>query len=95
MKINKIWIISLIAAIIILIAVFSLIGISIVPFMVLFFKYLIPLAVVGYLIIAARCCLVKMQDSKTSVDIIAMKESIERIEKKVNKIENILEKVSE
>ncbi len=98
MKMNNI-LIALVAAIVIPIAVFSLLGIEITPILVFFLKYAIPIAIIGYLLIAARCCLVKMQDSKTSTDLNVkmemLKESMDKIEKKVDKIDRILEKVSE
>jgi uncharacterized membrane protein len=95
MKINKTWIIVAIVAIVLTIIVLNKLGIQITPLLVVLLKYAIPLAVIGYLIILAKCCLVKMQESKTSADLNALKESLDRIEKKVDKIEKILENVSE
>ncbi len=58
--------------------------------------YAIPLAVVAYLIILAKRYVdAKVRESKASTNLNALKESMERIEKKLDKIESILEKVSE
>lgn len=95
MKINDIWIPVLVAILVFAIIVSNRLGIEIMP--LLSYAILILLAV--YLLIAARCCLIKAQDSKTSGDIDAkitmLNESLGRVEKKVDKIEKILEKVSE
>jgi hypothetical protein len=60
----------------------------------------IPIALVGYLLILAKRCLdAKASESEISTDlhakIVLLNESMNRIEKKVEKIERILEKVSE
>lgn len=58
--------------------------------------YAIPIALVGYvLILIKRYVDAKVQESKASTNINALKESVEKIEKKLDKIENILGKVSE
>ncbi len=58
--------------------------------------YVIPIALVGYvLILIKRYVDAKVQESKTSTNINALKESVEKIEKKLDKIESILENVSE
>ena len=58
--------------------------------------YAIPIALVGYvLILIKRYVDAKVQESKISTNINALKESVEKIEKKLNKIETILGKVSE
>ncbi len=62
--------------------------------------YAIPLAVVAYLIILAKRYVdAKTSESEISADmhakIVLLNESMNRIEKKVEKIESILEKVSD
>lgn len=58
--------------------------------------YVIPIALVGYvLILIKRYVDAKVQESKASTNLNALKESVEKIEKKLDKIENILGKVSE
>lgn len=62
--------------------------------------YVIPILIVLYLIAVAKCNLnSRTAESKTTIDIHAkialLNESMDRIEKKLDKIESILEKVSE
>ena len=63
-------------------------------------SYVIPIAVGAYLLILAKRYVdTKAQESKISTDlsakIILLNESLDRIEKKVDRIDKILEKVSE
>lgn len=95
MKINKL-IIAAIAAIVIPIVVFSLFAISILPLLMLFFYYGIPIAVGVYLLILAKRYVdAKVQESNASTNMNALKESMDRIEEKLDKIDKTLEKVSE
>lgn len=99
MKINKI-IIAVIAAVVIPIIVFSLFGIEITPLLMLFLYYGIPVAMAAYLLILVkRYVAAKASEPKISTDlhakIVLLNESMQRIEKKVEKIEKILEKVSD
>lgn len=96
MKISNIIIATL--AIIILVILLGLVGVSVAPLAFLVFG--IPIALFAYLLILAKRYVdAKVQDSKTSADLNAkitvLSESLDRIEKKVEKIERILEKVSE
>ncbi len=92
---NNSWIIIVIAAFVLAILVSDRFGIDLRHL----FNFAIPIAVIGFLLISAKCCVVKMQESKTSIDlnskITLLKESMDRVEKKLDKIDGILEKVSE
>jgi hypothetical protein len=64
-------------------------------FMILL-MYAIPLVVVAYLLILAKRYVdAKVQESKASTNMNALKESLDRIEEKLDRIDKILEKVSE
>ncbi len=99
MKISK-KIIAVIAAVVISIIVFSLFGIGIMPLLMLFLYYGSPVAVAGYLLILAKRYVdAKSQESENltgfNAKIIMLSESLDRIEKKVDRIYKILEKVSD
>ena len=91
MKINDPRIPIVIAAFVLAIIVLDHFGFNIEAIL----RAAIPIALILYLLIAARCCIIKMHEPKVSVDIGVLKESMDRIERKLDKIENILEKVSE
>lgn len=96
MKISNI--IIAMSAIIILVILLGLVGISVAPLAFLVFG--IPIALFAYLLILAKRYVdAKVQDSKTLADlntkITTLSESLDRIEKKVDRMDKILEKVSE
>ncbi len=96
MKISNIIIAAL--AIIILVILLSLVTVSVAPLAFLVFG--IPIALFAYLLILAKRYVdAKSQESVSSTDlnakIIMLSESLDRIEKKVDRIDKILEKVSE
>ncbi|MDW7727507.1 MAG: hypothetical protein SCH70_10450 [Candidatus Methanoperedens sp.] len=99
MKVNNILVIIAVAALIIVIAVFNRLGFDITAVLNLAILA-IPIALVGYLLIIVKRYLnAKALESKIFTDmhakIVMLNESMNRIEKKVEKIERILEKVSE
>lgn len=99
MKVNNIRVIIAVAALIIVIAVFNRLGFDITAVLNLAILA-IPIALVGYLLILAKRYVdAKASESEISTDlhakIVLLNESMNRIEKKVEKIERILEKVSD
>lgn len=92
MKISNIVIV--VSAILALVIIMNIVGISVTPFAFLLFG--IPIALFAYLIILAKRYVdAKVQDSNASTNMNALKESLDRIEEKLDKIDKILEKVSE
>jgi hypothetical protein len=92
MKINNI--IIAVSAILVLLIIMGLVGTSVTPFAFLLFG--IPIGLFAYLIILAKRYVdAKVQESKASTNLNALKESMDRIEERLDKIESILEKVSE
>ncbi len=96
MKIGNI-IIAVLAALV-LVVMLSLVGVTVAPLAFLVFG--IPIALFAYLLILAKRYLdTKSQESEISTDlnakIILLSESLDRIEKKIDRIDRILEKVSE
>lgn len=96
MKINRI---TAAVALVLAIVVLNSIGINITAVLNLAILA-IPIALVGYLLIIVKRYLdAKALEPKISTDlhakIVLLNESMDRIEKKVEKIESILEKVSE
>ncbi len=98
MKINSIWIAGI--ALILTIIVLSSFGIQAAPFIIEFLTFAIPLVLIGavviyVLILATRYVDAKVIESKTSIDfytkIALHTESLDRIEKKLDKIESLLE----
>ena len=93
MEINKI---TAAIAIVLAIVMLNSIGINIAP---LLYYAIIVIPIVYLLILAKRYVDAKASESKISTDlhakIVLLNESMDRIEKKVEKIESILEKVSE
>ncbi len=92
MKINNISIIGIIAGILIAIIVLDLNLFALTPFMNIILKIIIIVGI--FLLIRSRCCC-KDEDSKIYADLNVLKESTVRIEKKLDKIDDVLEKVSE
>jgi len=93
-------IIALVATIIILFTPLNWVGGVTSPLLRIIPYYVIPILIMLYLIAVAKRNLNSMTaESKTTMDIhakiVLLNESIERIEKKLDKIETILEKVSE
>ncbi len=96
MKISNI--IIAVLAIIIFVILFGLVGISVTPLAFLLFG--IPIVLFAYLLILAKRYVdSKSQESERSTGlnakIIMLSEYLDRIEKKVDRIDKILEKVSE
>ncbi len=93
MEINEI---TAAIAIVLAIVMLNSIGINIAP---LLYYAIIVIPIVYLLILAKRYVDAKASESKISTDlhakIVLLNESMDRIEKKVEKIESILEKVSE
>lgn len=93
MEINRI---TAAVTLVLAIAVLSSIGINIV---IILYYAIIVVPIVYLLILAKRYVDAKASESKISTDlttkIVLLKESMGRIEKKVEKIESMLEKVSE
>lgn len=93
MEINRI---TAAVTLVLAIVVLSSIGINIV---IILYYAIIVVPIVYLLILAKRYVDAKASESKISTDlttkIVLLKESMGRIEKKVEKIESILEKVSE
>ncbi len=92
MKISNV--VIAVSAMLVLLIMMSLVGISVTPFAFLLFG--IPIALFAYLIILAKRYVdAKVLESNASTNMNALKESMDRIEKKLDKIDKILEKVSE
>lgn len=93
MEINRI---TAAVALVLVIVVLTSIGVNIVP---LLYYAIIVIPVVYLLILAKRYVDAKASEPKISTDlhakIVLLNESMQRIEKKVDNIEKILEKVSE
>lgn len=92
MKISNI--IIVVSAVLVLVIMLSLVGVTVAPLAFLVFG--IPIALFAYLLILAKRYVdAKVQESKASTNMNVLKESLDPIEEKLDKIDKILEKVSE